>query len=103
MVVWPKFELPNVLAPRNVRPFTRLNRFSSSTFNCATLVPPRRKFLMNTASVLYCGAVRALVIARGALPKGKAGAALTASLLPHVAVGWSAEASRSAKLPDVGI
>jgi hypothetical protein len=86
-VVWPKFELPNVLAPRIVRTLTRFNRFSSSIFSCPILLPPRRKFLMNTASVLYCGAVRTSGIERGALPNVNGGAAVKADGLIQVFVG----------------
>ena len=85
-LVRPKFELPNVLAPWSARTFTRLNRFSISILICAFWVPKRR-FLMNTASTLYCGGVRRSVIVRGALPKVLAGAVVNAAGLIQVAVG----------------
>src|SRR5439155_18580056 len=98
--VWPKFELLKLFRLLNVRTLTRLSRFSSSIFNCALFVP-NRMFLMNTPSTLYCGGVRTSVMVRGALPYVKAAGAENAAGLIHVAVGWSAEARRFSKLPDV--
>ena len=56
---------------------------------------------MNEASTQYDPGPRTSVIARGASPKVPVGARLNAAGLSQVADGWSAEASRSAKLPAV--
>src|SRR2546427_12916337 len=98
--VRPKLELPNVLLPWSARTFTRLNRFSISILTCALLLPKRR-FLMNTASTLYCGGVRTSVIVRGALPQVNAGAAVNAGGLLQVGVGGSAGAGAGSELPGV--
>src|SRR5262245_18376396 len=80
---------------------TRLNRLIISTLICADLLPPTGMFFETERSVLMILGVRTSVSRRGALPNVPAGAAVIAAGLIQVAVGWSADARRSAKLPEV--
>src|SRR6186713_1044384 len=99
LLIWPYAELPAVTLMLLV--CTRLNRLITSTLICADFPPLKPMFLDNDTSVFLIGGVRTSVRRRGALPKVPAGATLTAAGLIQVAVGWSADANRSAKSPGV--
>src|SRR5258708_29203860 len=77
----------NVLLPERPRTVGRLNRFSTSSFTSADLLPPRRTLFWKLTSVLNCVGVRRSVMVRGALPKLPNGVNENAAGLIQVADG----------------
>ncbi len=82
--IWPKVELPAVVAMLLV--VTRLRRLMTSTRTCAKRVPPSLMFLETDRSTLRCGGVRTSVMVRGALPYVNAAAVVNAAGFSHAAV-----------------
>ncbi len=86
-LVWPKFELPTVLAPCSARTFGRFSTFSTSSRTWPFHPPVMPMSFCTTASTLYCGGVRTSVMVRGALPMVPVDASANAAGFTHVAVG----------------
>src|SRR3954468_24998528 len=100
VLICPKVELP-ADTDEKLLVWTRLNRLITSNLSCADLAPPMLKFFDTDTSVLINRGVRTSVVRRGAVPQVPAAASDTAAGLTQVTVGWSAEARRDARSPDV--
>ena len=86
-LVWPKFELPTVLAPCRARTLGRFSTFSTSSRSWPFQGPARPMSYCTTASTLYSGGVLTSVMVRGALPMVPVEASANAAGFTHVAVG----------------
>ncbi len=97
--IWPNDEFPAVVPMLFV--ITRFSMLTISSRICAKRAPPSGMFLDSEKSTFCWVGVRTSVMVRGALPYVNAAAVVKAAGFSHVAAGWSADARRSARLPEV--